>query len=58
MRCEVYIEMRHGCNCPGLQYPSLFTVEGEWVSITQTIKVNIKTFYNIRIFYKIYYDTL
>ena len=22
-----------------LQYPSLFTVDGEWVSITQTIKV-------------------
>ena len=46
-----------GCNCPALQYPSLFTVEGEWVSITQTIKVNIKIFYNIKLFSKIYYDT-
>ena len=54
MRCEVYsIEMVRcgevdGCNCPDLQYPSLFTVEGEWVSITQTIKVDINIYYNIK----------
>ena len=37
VRCNKDLTPR---NCPHLQYPSLFTVEGEWVSITQTIKVD------------------
>lgn len=45
LRHFIFICVMVGNYCLSLQYPSLFTVDGEWVSITQTIKV--KHFYRL-----------